>query len=183
MKQCCEYLRGLWYTKLQMMGIPCVCPAYIHGANQSVLASCGIPDSILKKKSQNIAYHFVREGAARDEWRTSYVNTHDNEADLLTKLLPSGEKRKGFLALCLRLPLFVLCWCCTSRWLTLCARWVRFLGGDMERVGCKLWVGWCWQGVLTVILWVVKGWVSSYDFTTYQHYTKKTEHCTYLRKQ
>ena len=81
-----------------MIGIPCVCPAYIHGDNQSVLASCGIPNSILKKKSQSIAYHFVREGAARDEWRTSYVNTHDNEADLLTKLLPSGEKRKGFVA-------------------------------------------------------------------------------------
>ena len=80
------------------MGIPRVGPAYIHGDNQSVLVSCGIPDSILKKKSQSIAYHFVREGAARDEWRTSYVNTHDNEADLLTKLLPSGEKRKSFVA-------------------------------------------------------------------------------------
>jgi hypothetical protein len=95
MKQCCEYLRGLRY-KLRMMGIPCEGPAYIFGDNQSVLASCGIPDSILKKKSQSIAYHFVREGAARDEWRTSYVNTHDNEADLLTKLLPSGPKRRGF---------------------------------------------------------------------------------------
>jgi hypothetical protein len=79
-----------------MMGIPCEGPAYIYGANQSVLASCGIPDSILKKGSQSIAYHSVREGDARDEWRTSCVNTHDNEADLLTKLLPSGEKRKGF---------------------------------------------------------------------------------------
>jgi hypothetical protein len=48
MKQCCEYLRGLRY-KLRMMGIlPCEGPAYIHGDNQSVLASCGIPDSILK---------------------------------------------------------------------------------------------------------------------------------------
>jgi hypothetical protein len=97
MKQCCEYLRGLQY-KLRMMGIPCEGPACIHGDNQSVLASCGIPYSILKKKSQSITYHFVREGAARDEWRTSYVNTHDNEADLLTKLLPSGEKRNGFVA-------------------------------------------------------------------------------------
>ena len=38
----------------------------------------------------------MREGVARDEWRTSYVNTHDNIADLLTKQLPAGEKRKGF---------------------------------------------------------------------------------------
>ena len=57
-----------------------------------------IPDSTLKKKSQSIAYHFVHEGVARDEWRTSYVNTHDNEADLLTKQLPHGEKRKGFMS-------------------------------------------------------------------------------------
>ena len=95
MKQCCEYLRGLRY-KLRMMGIPVEGPAYIQGDNQSVLANTTIPDSILKKKSQSIAYHFVREGSARDEWRTTYVNTHDNEADLLTKLLPSGAKRKGF---------------------------------------------------------------------------------------
>jgi hypothetical protein len=95
MKQCCEYLRGLRY-KLRMMGIPCEGPAYILGDNQSVLANTSIPDSTLKKKNQSIAYHFIREGAARDEWRTSYVNTHNNEADLLTKLLPSGEKRKGF---------------------------------------------------------------------------------------
>jgi hypothetical protein len=35
-------------------------------------------------------------GVANDEWRTSYVNTHENEADLLTKLLPAGEKRREF---------------------------------------------------------------------------------------
>jgi hypothetical protein len=97
MKQRCEHLRGLRH-KLRVMGIPCVGPAHIHGDNQSVLASCGIPDSVLKKKSQSIACHFAREGAARDEWRTSHVNTHDDEADLLTKSLPSGPKRRGFVA-------------------------------------------------------------------------------------
>jgi hypothetical protein len=49
-----------------------------------------------EEEEPSIALHFVGEGAARDKWRTSYVNTHNNEADLLTKLLPSGEKRKGF---------------------------------------------------------------------------------------
>lgn len=96
MKQCCEYVRGLRY-KLRMMGIPCDEPTFIQGDNQSVLANTTIPDSTLKKKSQSIAYHFVREGVARDEWRTTYVNTHDNEADLLTKTLPSGKKRRGFI--------------------------------------------------------------------------------------
>ena len=95
MKQCCEYIRGLRY-KLRMMGIPCEGPTYIYGDNQSVLANTSIPDSTLKKKSQSIAYHYVREGTARDEWRLAYVHTSKNEADLLTKLLPHGDKRKGF---------------------------------------------------------------------------------------
>ena len=97
MKQCCEYIRGLRY-KLRMMDIPVEGPTDIYGDNQSVLANTTIPDSTLKKKSQSIAYHYVPEGVARDEWRTSYVNTHDNEADLLTKQLPHGEKRKGFVS-------------------------------------------------------------------------------------
>ena len=95
MKQCCEYIRGLRY-KLRMMGIPVVGPAYIYGDKQSVLANMTIPDSTLKKKSQSIAYHFVHEGSARDEWRTTYINTHENEVDLLTKLLPNGKKRCRF---------------------------------------------------------------------------------------
>ena len=95
MKQCCEYLRGLRY-KLRMLGIPVEGPAYIHGDNQSVLANTTIPKLTLKKKSQSIAYHFVREGVARDEWRTAYINTHLNEADLLTKVLPNGEKQRAF---------------------------------------------------------------------------------------
>ena len=79
-----------------MMGIPVETPVYVYGDNQSMLANMMIPDSALKKKSQSIAYHFVHEGAVRDELCMAYVSTHDNEADLLTKLLPSGEKCKGF---------------------------------------------------------------------------------------
>ena len=97
MKQCCEYIRGLRY-KLRMMGIPPEGPTCIYKDNQSVLVNTTITDSTLKKKSQSIAYHFVCEGVARDEWRTSYVNTHDNEADLLTMQLPHGEKRKDFVS-------------------------------------------------------------------------------------
>jgi len=96
MKQCCEHLRGL-RCKLRMMGIPVDGPTCIFGDNQSVLANATIPDSVLKKKSQSIACHFVHEGSARDEWRTAHINTNDNEADLLTKMLPSGEKRRGFI--------------------------------------------------------------------------------------
>jgi hypothetical protein len=89
--QCCEYLKGLRY-KLRMMGIPVNGPCYICGDNQSVLANTTEPGSTQKKKSQSIAYHFFREGVANDEWRTSYVNTNENEVDLFIKLLPASEK-------------------------------------------------------------------------------------------
>ena len=32
-----------------------------------------------------------------DEWRIEYVSTNDNVADLLTKAIPSGEKRNKFI--------------------------------------------------------------------------------------
>lgn len=96
MKQACEYVRGLRY-KLRMLGIRCEEPAFIYGDNQSVLANTSAPASQLKKKSNSICYHFVRSGCAADEWRTTYVNTHLNPADLMTKPLPSGEKRTSFI--------------------------------------------------------------------------------------
>ena len=100
LKQATEYARGLRY-KLRMMGIPCDEPTYVYGDNQSVLANTTAPESQLKKKSNSIAYHFVREGCARDEWRTAYINTHENPADLLTKPLSSGEKRDKFVRMIL----------------------------------------------------------------------------------
>lgn len=93
MKQCCEYLRGVRY-KLRMMGIPVNNLVFTFGDNQSVLWNTFVPESMLKKKSNSIAYHFVREGAARDEWRTTYVKTTVNPADILTKALRHGENRK-----------------------------------------------------------------------------------------
>ena len=84
--QCCEYICRLQY-KLWMMGIPYEGPANIFGDNQSMLPTTTIPNSKLKKKSQSIAYHFVCEGSACDKWHTTYVNTHDNEADLFVRNL------------------------------------------------------------------------------------------------
>ena len=100
MKQCCEYLRGFRY-KLRMMGIPVEGPAYIFGDNKSVLVNSSQPDSVLKKKSNSIAYHYVREGSATDEWRITYIPTGDNVADLLTKPLGGGEKRQKFIEMIL----------------------------------------------------------------------------------
>ncbi len=99
MKQATEYIRGLRY-KLRMMGITVDEPAFVFRDNQSVLANTTAPGSRLKKKSNAIAYHFVREGCARDEWRTAYINTDKNVADLLTKPL-AGSKRTKFVRMLL----------------------------------------------------------------------------------
>ena len=83
MKQATEYIRGQRY-KLRMMGTEVMRPCFIYENNQSVLGNASIPDSKLKKKSNSIAFHFVREGCARDEWRTTYINTDSNRSNLLT---------------------------------------------------------------------------------------------------
>ena len=78
------------------MGIPVEECCYIYGDNQSILVNSSTPQSQLKKKSNSVAYHHVREGSTLDEWRVTYINTNDNLADLLTKNLPAGEKRLKF---------------------------------------------------------------------------------------
>ena len=95
MKKDVEYVCGLRY-KLRMMGIPCEDPDFVYGDNKSVLVNTAVIDCTLKKKMNRFSYHIVREGCEQDEWRTEYVNTNFNLADLLTKPLPSGKKQWGF---------------------------------------------------------------------------------------
>jgi hypothetical protein len=83
-----------------MMGITVDKPAYVFGDNQLVLVNTSAPGSMLKKKSNAIAYHFVWEGCAHDEWRTAYINTDKNVADLLTKPL-AGPKQTKFVQMLL----------------------------------------------------------------------------------
>ena len=92
MKHCTEYIRGLRY-KLRMMGIQVDTPCYIFGDNMSVLYNTTLPESTLKKKSNAVAYHFLRKGVSMREWVTAYVNTLENPADILTKVLSGGQKR------------------------------------------------------------------------------------------
>ncbi|KAL7544229.1 hypothetical protein ACHAWF_008918 [Thalassiosira exigua] len=80
-----------------MMDIPCNEPTFMFGDKQSVLTNTADSTSQLKKKSNSIAYHFVQEGCAKDEWCTTYVNTDENCADLMTKVLSSGSKCNKFI--------------------------------------------------------------------------------------
>ena len=95
MKHATEYIRGLQY-QLKAMGITVVECAYIYVDNKSVLVNSGTPHSQLKKKSNSVVFHHICEGSALDEWRSTYINTHQNVADFLTKNLPSGAKRTKF---------------------------------------------------------------------------------------
>ena len=76
-----------------MIDIPVTNPAFIFGDNQSVFWNTSVPDSTLKRKSSSVAYHFVREGVAKDEWRTGYSNTANNPSDVMTKMVTSREDR------------------------------------------------------------------------------------------
>ena len=99
-KHATEYVRGLRY-KLKSMKIPVNECAYIYGDSKPVLVNSGTPNSQLKKKSNYVTCHHVREGSALNEWRTTYINTHENIADLMTKNLTSGVKRTNFCKLLL----------------------------------------------------------------------------------
>jgi len=65
MKQACECVRGLRY-KLRIMGIPMTSLTFIYRDSQSVLWNTSVPDSTPEEKSSSVAYHFVREGVAKD---------------------------------------------------------------------------------------------------------------------
>mmetsp|Transcript_16796 Transcript_16796/g.16223 ORF Transcript_16796/g.16223 Transcript_16796/m.16223 type:complete len:157 (-) Transcript_16796:444-914(-) len=100
MKQCCKHARGLRY-KLIIPGIHIDPPTYMFGDNQLVLANNSHPHSVLKKKSASIVYHFLREGVAKDEWRTTYLNSHLNPSEMMTKSLLGEEKLTLFISHCL----------------------------------------------------------------------------------
>ena len=83
---------GLRY-RLRMMGIPVISCSFLYSDNQSVLCNTRIPDSNLQKKKHAIAYHFVLEGVAREEWVTGYIKSENNADYPLTKTIPSGDRR------------------------------------------------------------------------------------------
>ena len=75
------------------MGIPVIGCSCLYGDNQYFLRNICIPDSTLKKNNYAIAYQFVREWMATEEWVTGYVKSENNVADPLTKTIPEGERR------------------------------------------------------------------------------------------
>ena len=93
MKHGVDTVRGIRY-KLRMMGVPVDGPSYIYGDNMSVINNTQKPESVLKKKSNSICYHAIRESVAMGESLTAHVATSDNYADLATKTITNKLKRK-----------------------------------------------------------------------------------------
>ena len=93
MKTAVELIEGLRY-KLRMMGVPLEGTAQVFADNMSVVHNCSNPASQLKKKSNSIAYHYVRERAAMDVVSVAYVKTSENLADMLTKTQPGAVRKR-----------------------------------------------------------------------------------------
>ena len=87
-----ETLHGLRH-KLRMMGIPIDGPSHIYCDNMSVIHNTQRPESTLKKKSNQICCHAVHESVAMGESVTGHIPSKENPADLVTKVIPGGQKR------------------------------------------------------------------------------------------
>jgi hypothetical protein len=71
--------------KLRMFGVPIDGPTSVLCDNDSVVKNSSLPHSTLQKKHHSIAYHYVREQAARGAIRVAKIRGEDNLADLFTK--------------------------------------------------------------------------------------------------
>jgi hypothetical protein len=100
MKNGIETCRGLRY-KLKMMGVTLSGPTFFYGDSMSVDHNTQMPESVLKKKSNSIFYHAVRESAAMGESIIGHVPSVDNPADTCTKVVSGGQKRNHLIRLLL----------------------------------------------------------------------------------
>ena len=76
------------------MGVPLEGSACIKGDNGSVIKNSSLPESVLKKKSNSIAYHYVRERCAMDVCTVSWEPGKTNVADMLMKMQSGSERQR-----------------------------------------------------------------------------------------
>jgi hypothetical protein len=100
MKNDIETCGGLHY-KLRMIGVTLSGPTFVYGDNMSVVHNTQRPESVLKKKSNSLCYHMVRESAVMGESIIGHVPSVDNPADICTKVVAGGQKRNHLICLLL----------------------------------------------------------------------------------
>ena len=60
----------------------------------SVVTNASKPESILKKKPNNVCYHAVREAVVMGECLVAHIPTKQNLVDLFTKILGEIQRRE-----------------------------------------------------------------------------------------
>ena len=95
MKTAVELVEGLRH-KLRMMGVPLDGQCHVKADNMSVIHNCSNPTSQLKKKSNSIAHHYVRERCAGKTpvCCISCTPTDLNLSDALTKSQPGPVRKR-----------------------------------------------------------------------------------------
>ena len=79
-----------------MTGVPLDGPTNMFADNESVVKASMNPESTLSKKHVSIAYHLTREAFAAKILNVYFIPSKENLADLLTKVLPVGDRKNLF---------------------------------------------------------------------------------------
>jgi hypothetical protein len=87
--------------KLRMMGVTLSGPTFVCGDNMSVVHNTQRPESVLKKTSNSICYHAVRQSADMGESIIGHVPSVDYPADICIKVVPGGQKQNNLIRLIL----------------------------------------------------------------------------------
>ena len=94
LKACVEAITHLRY-KLRMFGIPIDGPTLVFCDNESVVKNSSLVESVLNKKHNSIAYHYVRWNVAAEVIETSWIASGSNLVDPFTKRL--GVEQRDYL--------------------------------------------------------------------------------------
>lgn len=91
--ECIEHIR----FKLRMFGVPLDKgdPAHVFCDNESVVKNATNVESVLNKKHNSIAYHYVRWAVAAGMVTLAWIESGENLADVFTKRL--GETLRNYL--------------------------------------------------------------------------------------
>ena len=77
-----------------MMRIPIDKLTHVMVDNMSVVYNTTRLESTLKKKSNSITYHFIRESAVANEIKIQHVGTKENMSEMLSKSLSEPERKQ-----------------------------------------------------------------------------------------
>ena len=95
MKSCMEAIISLRY-KLRMFGVPFHCPTEIFCDNNAVVMNASRVESKLNKKHNQLAYNAVRWAVAAEIIRVGWIDSKENLADAMTKVLSYTSRQYLF---------------------------------------------------------------------------------------